>query len=90
MKKIILTIIISLGFIASILACPVCERNQPKLLKGIVHGNGPDGNWDYIIVGAVVTISLLTLYFAVKWLITPGEKDKEHIKRTILKLDDYE
>jgi hypothetical protein len=66
------------------LACPVCERNQPKILKGITHGAGPESNWDYVIIWTTVAIVLFTLFFSVKWLIRPGEKSDRHIKRFIL------
>ncbi len=65
-------------------ACPVCERNQPKILKGITHGAGPESKWDYVIVWVTVAIVLTTLFFSVKWLIRPGEKSDRHIKRFIL------
>ena len=32
------------------IACPVCEKQQPKILQGITHGSGPQSNWDYIII----------------------------------------
>ena len=79
MKKVIAApsmLIISL----STFACPMCEKQQPKVLKGIVHGGVPDGNLDYFIVTSVAIITLVTLVFAVKWIIKPGEKDKNHIK----------
>ncbi|MDZ7899281.1 MAG: hypothetical protein U5N85_14820 [Arcicella sp.] len=83
MKKIILFIVIFLvshiGF-----ACPACEKQQPKILRGIAHGAGPEGNMDYVIVWATVIITVLTLIFAVKWLIKPGETEENHIKRTFL------
>lgn len=81
------SVIIALVFLLISLptwACEVCERNQPKLLKGITHGAGPDGNWDYLIVGVTMVIVALTLFFSVKWAIKPGEKSKKHIKRFIL------
>ncbi|MEO5905737.1 MAG: hypothetical protein ABIQ11_03370 [Saprospiraceae bacterium] len=65
-------------------ACPVCERNQPKLLKGVVHGSGPDSQWDYVIMWAVLTITIVSLYLSVKWVIRPGEKNADHIKYSIL------
>lgn len=65
-------------------ACPVCERNQPKVFKGIVHGSGPDSQWDYWIIGLVAIAVVLTLFFSVKWLIKPGEREENHIKRTVL------
>ncbi len=66
------------------IACPVCERNQPKVLRGVTHGAGPESQWDYVIVWTTVAIVLLTLFFSVKWLIRPGEKSEKHIKRMIL------
>ena len=67
------------------LTCPVCERNQPKILRGYVHGIGPDSNWDYIVIWATVVIVAISFYYSVKYLIKPGEGDKQHIKYSILK-----
>lgn len=68
----------------TLMACPVCERNQPKVLKGIVHGSGPDSQWDYLIITAVAIVVIFTLIFSVKWLIKQGERSDSHIKRTVL------
>ena len=65
-------------------ACPVCQRNQPKIIRGIVHGSGPDSNWDYVSIWITILIALITLFFSVKWLIKPGEKNSDHIKYSIL------
>ncbi|MDP4131510.1 MAG: hypothetical protein Q8918_11840 [Bacteroidota bacterium] len=67
-----------------ILACPACESQQPKILRGITHGAGPSGKWDYLIVCVFIVIVLFTLFYSVKWLIRPGEKAQQHIKRLIL------
>lgn len=83
MKKPFLTAILLLNTLW-VLACPVCERNQPKVLRGITHGAGPESKWDYVIVWVTVAIVLFTLFFSVKWLIRPGEKSDRHIKRFIL------
>jgi len=86
MKKIFLIIWILLtGFLSS--ACPVCERQQPRLLRGIVHGAGPGSKWDYLIVSVMVAIALFTLFFSIKWMIRPGEKSGSHIKRYILNIE---
>lgn len=83
MKKIIC--ILSLIILAvNVMACPVCERNQPKALRGIVHGSGPDSQWDYISVWVTIAIAMITLFFTIKYLWRPGEKNKEHIKYSIL------
>lgn len=83
MKKILLIVIFILTrLIAG--ACPVCEARQPKVLRGITHGQGPENNLDYLIISGVGGIVVLALFFSVKWLIRPGEKSETHIKRTII------
>ena len=82
-KKIISTLI--LVCIARIaFACDACEKQQPKILRGITHGIGPQSNWDYVIIWTTVVIVIATLFFSVKWLIRPEEKSALHIKRFIL------
>lgn len=83
MRRLLLTVSLLLHALC-LFACPVCERNQPKVLKGITHGAGPESKWDYVIVWVTVAIVLCTLFFSVKWLIRPGEKSDRHIKRFIL------
>lgn len=65
-------------------ACPVCEKQQPRLLRGITHGAGPQSNWDWLIVGLITAITLLTLVFSVKQLLKPGELNNDHIKHSII------
>jgi len=83
MKKIFASLLPGLSGFASF-ACPACEKQQPAFLKGITHGAGPDGNWDYVIVTIAVIIVLITFFFSVKWLIRPGEQSQSHIKRLVL------
>lgn len=83
MKRMILSVLLMFAALWAV-ACPVCERNQPEIFKGITHGAGPESQWDYVIVWITVAIVLLTLFFSVKWLIRPGEKSDHHIKRFIL------
>ena len=86
MKKILLSVFAVLPAL-SVLACPVCEKQQPEILRGITHGTGPNSSWDYVIVWSAVVIVLFTLYFSVKWLIRPGERSQTHIKRFILNVE---
>jgi hypothetical protein len=83
MKRILFLVIACLSVVIAS-ACPVCERNKPKVLRGIAHGAGPESNWDYVIVWSVVAIVIFTLVYSIKALIKPGEKDVAHIKRTVL------
>jgi hypothetical protein len=83
MKKLSLTsALIFSGLFA--IACPVCERQQSKILRGITHGAGPDSSWDYIIVWTMVVIVLVSLCLSIRWLVRPGEKSDHHIKTLIL------
>ena len=68
-------------------ACPACEKQQPKFLKGVAHGAGPSSNWDYVIVIGTIVLVAVTLYFSVKWLWKPGEANADHIKRTVLNFE---
>ena len=83
MKKILFLFIMLSGFVVAH-ACSVCEKQQPKILKGITHGAGPQNNWDYLIVWIAIVITVVSLFFSVKWLVWPKEKEEKHIKRIIL------
>ncbi len=83
MKRLLIFIALALPAISTF-ACPACEKQQPKILRGIAHGAGPSGNWDYVIVAAAVVITGITFYYAMKWIVKPGEKNANHIKRTVL------
>jgi hypothetical protein len=83
MKKIILSLFLLTSHISTY-ACEVCERNQAKLLRGIVHGAGPDSNWDYVSIGITTIIAVFTLIFSIKFLIKPNENNVNHIKYSIL------
>lgn len=86
MKKPLLLISLTLMHAAS-LACEVCKKQQPKALRGITHGAGPESTWDYVIVWGMIVIVLVSLLYAVKWVISPGERDPEHIKYTVINRD---
>ena len=79
MKKYFLIILLMVNVVA-VWACSACEKQQPRILRGITHGGGPQNNWDYLIISVAMTIVLFTLYFSVKWLVCPGEKSANHIK----------
>ena len=90
MKKQYWILIILMGLAKFGLACPVCERQQPKVTMGLTHGAGPGSNWDWIIIGFMSIITLLTLFYSVKYLIKLGEKREDHIKQSILREEEYE
>lgn len=65
------------------MACEACKRQQPRILQGITHGAGPDSNWDYVIVSIMVLITLYSLYATVKCMVSPSEKQNQHVKTMI-------
>lgn len=83
MKKYALLIILLLTSKWGV-ACPVCEEQKPKILKGITHGAGPENNWDWVIVGITAVLVLATLFYTIKWLLKPGESSETHIKRLFI------
>ena len=78
-----LVIVVSL-FRLTALACDACQKQQPAVLRNVWHGGSPDSQWDYVIVGAAALVVVLTLFYSLKWLVRPGERELNHIKQQIL------
>ncbi len=70
------------------LACPVCDAEQPKGLENITHGEGPEGNIDYIIMYSAIIIVGYTLIMSLKYLIKPKEEESSHIKNLVINEND--
>lgn len=88
-KHFILLIVVLL-INATTWACPVCEKQQPKITQGFTHGAGPQSNWDWVIIGIMSLITVLVFVFSMKYIIWPGEKNKKHIKVSILNNENSE
>ena len=84
MKKILISLIFLIITAPAILACDVCQKNQPKILQDVTHGTGPQGQWDYVITWAAVIIVAITLFLSIKFLLRPRENDPGHIKHIIV------
>lgn len=66
-------------------ACEACNKNQPKILRNITHGSGPQSNWDYFVVILMVLITVYTLYATIRCFVTRKTELKYNdIKNTIL------
>ncbi len=85
MKRWILLIVMT-GFGSAAWACEVCKKQQPEVLRGIAHGAGPQSRWDYVIIGVTVLIVLVSLFYTIKWIVRPGEKERSHIKYSIFNI----
>lgn len=88
MKKILIFLTALAGLASPAAACELCEEQQPKWLRGVVHGPGPTSGWDYVIMAVSILIVVAVLYYSIKFLVKPGEKDPGHIKYSILNLND--
>lgn len=86
MKRALFLLVALLGYGLRITACPLCEKQQPKILRGITHGAGPQSDWDYVIVAAIAVVVAFTTWYSVKFLLRPGEQSGTHIKRLILNI----
>lgn len=84
MKKIILLGVLLIGSVPAAWACELCEEQQPKWLRGVVHGAGPQGIWDYAIMYGAILFVLGVLFYTIKLLVKPGEKNPDHVKYSIL------
>lgn len=76
---VILIFLINLAF-----ACDACKLQQPAVTRDFTHGVGPRGDADWIIVAVIGLITVYTFIFSLKYLVKPGEKEKSHIKNSIL------
>lgn len=65
-------------------ACEACKLQQPKITQSFTHGTGPESKWDWLIIGIIAVITVYTFIFSLKYLVKPGEKDRNHIKNSIL------
>lgn len=52
--------------------------------------NPPNSFLYYLVLVSSSVIVLTTIYYAIKWLIWPGETNDDHIKRRILDMDSKE
>lgn len=69
---------------SALLACEVCQSQQPKVMQNITHGAGPQGQTDFIIIAVSIVIVLVTLILSVKYLLKPGENAPSHVKNIVL------
>lgn len=84
-KKALLLMLFMLTVAApAVLACTVCSQNQPKPLRNITHGTGPQSDMDYVIIMTGIVIVCFTLLYSLKFLIRPGEQQPDHIKNIVV------
>lgn len=65
-------------------ACEACKAQQPRLVRGLVHGAAPQGVADYLVVALALAGLVGVAVLAVRCLARPAEQQTRHIKRTIL------
>ena len=80
------TKLISTGFfwfiaLASLMACPVCDKRQPKGFAGITHGTGPESAFDYWMLYGSMAVVVLTLLLFVRFMIRPETRAMNRLKQ---------
>lgn len=83
-KRCLLTVLLLMAANMATFACEACNQNQPKILRNITHGGGPEGVWDYFVVIIMVLITIYTLYATIRCFISPTETKYNRIKNEIL------
>ncbi|HTN19880.1 MAG TPA: hypothetical protein VL125_05365 [Pelobium sp.] len=83
-KRCLLTILLLTVANVATFACEACNQNQPKILRNITHGGGPESIWDYFVVITMVFITIYTLYATIRCFIRPKETKYNRIKNEIL------
>ncbi len=61
-----------------VLACELCKSHQPKMLREVAHGTGPQGTMDYVLLWGAILIVLITLVLSIRLLLLPNKLDKNH------------
>lgn len=90
MKKRMVPVLLLLTALQTVVrACEICGAQQPEILRGLTHGSGPQGNFDYVIVFATIAVVVFTLAYAIKCLVRPGEREAGHIKRIVLEQEQH-
>ncbi len=77
MKKSLIAAIATLLLALPALACPVCEKNQPKGFAGITHGVGPGGTFDYLMLYGSIAVVVLTFALFFRCLVRPDSRRYE-------------
>ena len=80
------TKLISTGFfwfitLASLIACPVCDKRQPKGFAGITHGTGPESAFDYWMLYGSMAVVVLTLLLFVRFMVRPETRAMNRLKQ---------
>ncbi|MBC8156528.1 MAG: hypothetical protein H7Z72_26900 [Bacteroidetes bacterium] len=63
------------------LACPICDKRQPKGFAGITHGTGPEGAFDYWMLYGSIAVVVLTLLLFVRFMIRPETRAMYRLKQ---------
>ena len=81
MKTSLTTLFLGLITATSLIACPVCDKRQPKGFAGITHGTGPEGAFDYWMLYGSIAVVVLTLLLFVWFMISPETATMRHLKQ---------
>ncbi len=61
------------------LACPLCQKRQPKGFANITHGTGPENLFDYVMLYGSIVVVVLTLGLLIYYSIKPKSADQQPV-----------
>ncbi|GAA3976946.1 hypothetical protein [Hymenobacter antarcticus] len=74
MKKNLFALLTGLLLALPTLACPVCEKNQPKGFAGVTHGVGHGGPFDYVMLYGSIAVVAVTFILFFRYLLRPDNR----------------
>lgn len=81
-KKLVFLLFLGYQYLAK--ACEACDLQQPKITRGLTHGPGPKNMFEWMAVIAILIISVLTVYYFIKYLIKPDPQKTDKLKNNVL------
>ena len=70
--------------ISPLLACDVCQANQPKFISQFTHGYGPSGLADYIAPSLMLLVMLYSAIRAAQCFRRSADRPHQSAKHSIL------
>ena len=83
MKKNLFALLALLLFTLPALACPLCQKNQPKGFANITHGVGPGGPFDYVMLYGSIAVVVFTFGLFFRHLFRPDNR-RNQARRELL------
>lgn len=78
-------IVILLSYFISFTSFAREVNDKHQATKKAVEDSNPHGHWDLLIMVVSLTIVAIVLFFSIKFLVWPREKNNDHVKNIVTK-----